>query len=170
MINFIEVKRDLKIGKLLSIHVRTFMVNDLDSILSIERESFDDAWPKNFFIYMYQKTPELFLVAVQEGEISGFVIGELREIMISGVSHKFKVGHILNIAVEKTKRRRGIGNQLMDEVEERFKRYGASRATLEVRESNVAAKRFYLTRGYREIGVVDAYYRNENAIIMSKNL
>jgi len=154
----------------LSIQIRKFTANDIEHILSIEKESFDDAWPKHFFIYMHQKAPDLFLVAVQDETVLGFAVGEIREIMFSGISHKFKVGHILNIAVKKIRRRMGIGNQLMEKIEEKFKENGASRVTLEVRESNIDAIHFYLNRGYQEIGRVKAYYYDEDALIMSKNL
>jgi len=119
---------------------------------------------------MHQKAPDLFLVAVQDETVLGFAVGEIREIMFSGISHKFKVGHILNIAVKKIRRRMGIGNQLMEKIEEKFKENGASRVTLEVRESNIDAIHFYLNRGYQEIGRVKAYYYDEDALIMSKNL
>ncbi|MBS7620249.1 ribosomal protein S18-alanine N-acetyltransferase [Candidatus Bathyarchaeota archaeon] len=154
----------------MSIHIRTFTAKDIEPVLSIEKESFDDAWPRHFFIYMHQKAPDLFLVAVQGEMIFGFVIGEIREIMFSGISHKFKVGHVLNIAVKKTTRRMGIGTQLMEEIEEKFKKSGASKVTLEVRESDLSAIHFYLNRGYQEIGRVKAYYPGEDALIMSKTL
>jgi len=154
----------------LSIEVRPFNNDDLDAVHSIEKDSFTDPWPDSFFIYMHQREPDLFIVMLDGGEMVGFVVGELREIMFSGISHQFKVGHVLNIAVDQVRRRSGVGDRLMDEVEERFRRNNATRATLEVRESNVGAKGFYTKRGYQEIGRVRAYYQDEDALIMSKNL
>ena len=100
----------------------------------------------------------------------GYVIGELKEIMFSGVPHRFKMGHILNIAVDTSHRRRGLGTRLMEEIESRFRERNATRVTLEVRESNTSARSFYQSRGYAETGRVRAYYPDEDAVIMSKTL
>ena len=136
----------------------------------IESSSFADPWPKSFFSYTHNKSPDLFLVAADGDQIMGYIIGEIREIMFSGIPHRFKVGHILNVAVDTRTRRAGTGTSLMDEMERRFRERNASKATLEVRESNASARSFYRHLGYEEIGRVRAYYLNEDAVIMSKNL
>lgn len=136
----------------------------------IEIGSFRDPWPKSFFTYVHRKAPDLFLVAVYGGEIAGYVVGEMREIMFSGVPHRFKMGHILNISVDTSRRRRGAGTHLMEDIEGRFRERNATKVTLEVRESNTAARSFYQRRGYEETGRVRAYYPDEDAVIMSKNL
>ena len=154
----------------MSLTIRLFEPGDLERVAKIERVSFNDPWPTSFFTYMQGKAPDLFLVAVDEDEIAGYVVGEMREIMLSGIPHQFKMGHILNIAVDKGDRRRGVGNRLMEAVEMRFRDRKATKVTLEVRESNISARAFYSRRGYEEIGRVKAYYPDEDAVIMSKNL
>jgi ribosomal-protein-alanine N-acetyltransferase len=109
-------------------------------------------------------------VSLEENEIRGYIIGELREIIFSGLSHVSKTGRILNIAVDKKFRKRGIGGRLMEKIEEKFKDKGASYVTLEVRESNNTARSFYQDRGYSEIGRVRAYYLNEDAILMRRKI
>lgn len=150
--------------------IRPFRTEDLERVYRIEEASFREAWPKSFFTYIQGKAPALFLVAVEGGEIVGYVVGEMREIMFSGVPHRFKMGHILNIAVETSRRGMGVGTLLIEEIESRFRERSASKVTLEVRESNTAARLFYQRRGYREIGRVRAYYPDEDAVIMSKTL
>lgn len=150
--------------------LRPFTEDDQARILEIEVASFPDPWPPSFFNYIKGKAPGLFIVAEDGGEIVGYVIGELREIMFSGVSHRSKVGHILNIAVDEGWRKRGVGTLLMEEIEGRFGRMDASKVTLEVRESNSTAQSFYQGRGFNEIGRVKAYYPDEDAIIMSKSI
>jgi len=154
----------------MSASLRPFTVDDRARVLEIEVASFPDPWPPSFFNYIHGKAPELFIVAEDGGEVVGYVIGELREIMFSGVSHRSKVGHILNIAVDRDSRKMGVGTSLMEEIEERFRRMDASQVTLEVRESNATARSFYQGRGFTEIGRVKAYYPDEDAVIMSKNL
>ncbi len=154
----------------MSLSMRTYRKEDQARIIEIEVDSFPDPWPPSFFNYIHGKAPDLFIVAEEEGGVIGYVIGELREIMFSGVSHRSKMGHILNIAVEKGCRGRGIGTRLMEEIEGRFRGMGASQVTLEVRESNATARSFYKGRGFTEIGRVRAYYPDEDAIIMRKAL
>lgn len=154
----------------MSLSLRTYRKDDQARVTEIEVASFPDPWPPSFFNYIQGKASDLFIVAEEGGEVVGYVIGELREIMFSGVSHRSKVGHILNIAVEKVRRGRGIGTRLMEEVEGRFSGMGASQVTLEVRESNATARSFYNGRGFAEIGRVRAYYPDEDAVIMKKSL
>lgn len=149
--------------------LRPYRKSDQARVLGIEVASFPDPWPPSFFNYIHGKAPELFIVAEEE-TIVGYVIGELREIMFSGVSHRSKVGHILNIAVGEGWRGRGVGTRLMEDIEGRFRGMDASRVTLEVRESNATARSFYQGRGFTEIGRVRAYYPDEDAVIMSKTL
>lgn len=154
----------------MKVKIRPFGEEDLGGIIRIERLSFKDPWPWTFFSYMWRKAPDLFLVAEEEGSVLGYVIGELREVMLSGLPHRLKMGHIVNIAVAPERRRSGIGSMLMEEVERRFLEKGATRSTLEVRESNSSARSFYKNLGYEETGRVRAYYLDEDAIIMTKNL
>jgi len=154
----------------LSLVIRTFRVEDLERVNEVEAISFRAPWPRSFFKYMHGKAPDLFLVAAEGGELVGYVVGEMREIMFSGVPHRFRVGHILNIAVESRHRRGGVGARLMKGIEGRFVEENATRITLEVRESNTAARSFYQLQGFVEIGRVRAYYPDEDAVIMSKTL
>jgi ribosomal-protein-alanine N-acetyltransferase len=94
----------------------------------------------------------------------------VREIMLSGRSYMSKMGHILNIAVDPVSRESGVGTSLMKEIEDRFRESEATHVTLEVRESNETARAFYQGMGFREIGRVPSYYRDEDAVVMSKTL
>ena len=154
----------------MSLSLRQFRAEDRARVAEIEAASFSDPWPDSFFKYIWGKAPELFVVAEEGGEILGYVVGELREIMFSGLSHRSKMGHILNIAVDVSRRKGGVGTRLMTEIEGRFREGGASQVTLEVRESNSSARSFYQGLGFAEIGRVRAYYPDEDAIIMGKAL
>jgi ribosomal-protein-alanine N-acetyltransferase len=154
----------------MSLVVRPFHSEDLESVCRIEEVSFMKPWPETFFTYMHGKASDLFLVAIAEGSLLGYVVGEIRDIIFSGVPHRFKIGHILNIAVDTKLRRRSVGLRLMEEIESRFKNRNATKVTLEVRESNTAARSFYNRCGYDEIGRVRAYYPNEDAVIMNKTI
>lgn len=155
---------------LLSPSLRTYTKEDHARVVEIENSSFGDPWPPSFFTYIHGKAPDLFLLAEEQGRIVGYIMGEIKEVMFSGLSHRSKMGHILNIAVDGASRGRGVGSLLMGEIEEKFRRLGASHVTLEVRESNATARSFYLGRDYSEVGRVRAYYPDEDAVIMRKPL
>lgn len=154
----------------MSFTFRPYEEKDQSKINEIEAASFKDPWPSSFFNYMHDKAPDLFLVAREDEEIVGYVVGEIREIMFSGLSHKSSMGHILNIAVNSRCRNRGMGTRLMQEIEKKYRMRGVARVTLEVRESNTTARSFYQGLGFSEIGRVRAYYPDEDAVIMSKLL
>ena len=69
---------------------------------------------------------------------------------------------ILNLAVARSARRRGIGAQLLHAV------LRPGRWFLEVRESNRVAREFYRRAGFAEAGERVRYYRNpdEKAVVL----
>lgn len=152
------------------VSIRPFKPGDMERVLEIEARTYQSPWAQTFFSYIQGKEPEHFLVALDGDEIAGYVVGELREIMLRGIPHKYKMGHIMNITVDTGHRQKGIGSSLMEEIERRFRGQGATKVTLEIRESNTAARSFYQRQGYGETGRVSVYYPNEDAIVMSKEL
>jgi len=153
----------------LSLAIRPFRPDDLGRIHDIETASFQDPWPIGLFTYMHRRSSDLFLVAVLDGRVVGYAVGELRKDVYDSPAGPSKIGHILNIAVETGERRRGVGTKLMEELEFRFRKRNASAAVLEVRDSNKAARSFYEGRGYREARRLTAYYGDEDAVVMFKN-
>ncbi|KYH38259.1 MAG: alanine acetyltransferase [Candidatus Bathyarchaeota archaeon B23] len=145
----------------MDIEIRTFRPEDLEEVYEIERRSFLWPWSQGVFIHLHHTTPHLFLVAVVDGRVVGYVMGEMEGA---------KVGHVINIAVHEAYRRRGVGTRLMEELERRFGELGAEGVKLEVREGNEEARAFYRGLGYVERGRVDRYYWNLTAVRMEKKL
>jgi ribosomal-protein-alanine N-acetyltransferase len=90
------------------------------------------------------------------------------------VVHAFLIGRILgneweieNMVVAESLRRQGIGKMLLDKFLAASRTEGAKAAFLEVRESNVAARRLYEGRGFAENGRRQRYYTEpaEDAIL-----
>ena len=79
-------------------------------------------------------------------------------------------GDIGNIAVTPCERRRGIGAALLGALFAEAARRKASVLQLEVRESNLAARRLYEKNGFETVGKRKNYYEKpaEDAILMSK--
>lgn len=92
------------------------------------------------------------------GLVIGFVIGRL-------VADQFE---ILNLAVERASRRRGIATQLVKAMLEDAWGAAARQAFLEVRASNEGAIALYARLGFRVWGRRVKYYRNpvEDALLL----
>lgn len=74
------------------------------------------------------------------------------------------------IFVDPKNRRNNIASFLMDYVFNEAKKNNCFNITLEVRESNTGAIKFYNTKGFNEIAKRSNYYNNENAILMIREM
>jgi ribosomal protein S18 acetylase RimI-like enzyme len=83
------------------------------------------------------RDPDLFLVAEKEGRLVGAVLG----------GFDGRRGLVYHLAVEPGERRQGIGEALMNELENRLRQKGCRRYYLLVTWDNVDALRFYERRG-----------------------
>lgn len=107
------------------------------------------------------------VVAEQDGEISGFLVGGV----VSSPTLKKLVGHIITIDLLPEFRRSGIGTLLMDEAERRILAAGADLVRLEVAVDNEPALAFYQRRGYRMLKTIPRYYMNSiDAFVLGKVL
>lgn len=79
------------------------------------------------------RDPDLFLVAEQDGELVGTVVG----------GFDGRRGLIYHLAVAESKRRNGIAAQLMRELEKRLIAKGCIRSYLLVHADNVEARTLY---------------------------
>jgi [ribosomal protein S18]-alanine N-acetyltransferase len=76
------------------------------------------------------------------------------------------VWHVMNVAVDPDRRRRGIGTALIGSLLEQVG--PDAQVTLEVRRSNTGAQLLYERFGFRSAGVRPRYYADngEDAVIM----
>jgi len=137
---------------------------DLDRVLQIEVRSFSHPWTPEMFLTERERADkgEVFVArAADEGppEVVGYLCLWLlgREV------------HINNIAVDPTRRRRGVGARLVRFAMDWARRHGAIRLTLEVRASNAVAQHLYRQFGFRAVGKRFNYYERprEDAVIMT---
>jgi len=74
--------------------------------------------------------------------------------------------HITLVAVDPSRRRQGLGRQVLTALLQRAQAAGAHHATLEVAAANTAALALYGHLGFATAGVRRAYYRNgDDALI-----
>jgi ribosomal-protein-alanine N-acetyltransferase len=135
-------------------------VEDLPAVHAIERASFTTPWPPHAYRSEIE-TNRLasYLVARADGQVVGY----------GGVWLMVDEAHITTFAVHPDWRRRGIGDRLLLALLDVALERGAREATLEVRLSNVPARRLYEKFGFRPVGLRAHYYTddNEDALIMT---
>ena len=133
---------------------------DLDAVHEIERRSFPTPWPAHAYPAEIE-TNRLahYLVARLDGRVVGF----------AGIWLMVDEAHVTTFAVDPDFRRRAIGERLLLAMLDLAIDKGAREATLEVRLSNIAARRLYEKYGFRPVGLRPRYYSddNEDALIMT---
>jgi ribosomal-protein-alanine N-acetyltransferase len=80
--------------------------------------------------------------------------------------------HLGNLAVHPVEQRSGVGQILLDDLLRMAARQGVARITLEVRESNEIARKFYHKNEFIDVAIRKNYYRSpiEDAIVMLRSL
>ena len=134
--------------------------SELDAILAIEQASFTNPW-----------TREMYLAELQNTGVSFFFIAKDSGRRAVGFCSFWRVldeVHINNLAVLPASRRQGVGTALLMRVLSEGARLGMRRATLEVRQSNDAARELYERFGFSVAGVRHGYYSNpvEDALVL----
>lgn len=143
-------------------YIRPTEYKDLVRIQAIERTSFADPWSKNMFL------SEL----VPRGYNNAWVaVDELRDEVIGYCFFWIIEGdeiHISNIAVDPQERKRGVGREFIHRIALDGIANLYPSITLEVRESNTIARKFYDKLGFREEGRRKNYYEKpkEDAMIL----
>lgn len=143
-----------------NVTIRNMRFWDLDQVLEIERSTFPTPWGAEIFLRALRNTERaVYLVMVSSRSLIGYIGSEF----VGGEAH------VTNLAVSGDRRRKGFGSLLLIECIERNLEKGARWMTLEVRESNSAALKFYKHFGFEILGVkMDYYYdTGENAVLMS---
>ncbi|HTU44741.1 MAG TPA: ribosomal protein S18-alanine N-acetyltransferase [Bryobacteraceae bacterium] len=134
--------------------VRKAKPGDLPAVLEIERETFTEPWAAKDF-----ETDDC-LVAEMDGHIVGFLVS--RQTFPAAVGERAE-REILNVAVRLGYRRKGIATALLNQELSRRAIF-----FLEVRKSNLAARKLYAKLGFVEVGRRAEYYDFpvETAIVM----
>ena len=129
----------------------------LAALAEIERACFHAPWSETMLREELGKG--IFLVAEQDDRTAGYV----------GCQTVLDEGYITNVAVSPDFRRQGIAKALITELIEQAKAKGLAFVTLEVRESNAAARALYAGAGFAPVGIRKNFYSNptENAVLMT---
>jgi [ribosomal protein S18]-alanine N-acetyltransferase len=139
-----------------AVEIRRLTYADLPHVVAIERRAFTTPWSLAMFVLELSKPSGICLAADVEAELAGYLV----------CSRYDQVWHVMNVAVDSDRRRRGIATALIGALLERVGPDG--QLTLEVRRSNDAAVALYERFGFRSAGVRRRYYADngEDAVIM----
>ena len=142
---------------------RAMRANDVAEVVAIERASYQFPWSEG-----------IFRDCLRVGYVCR-VVTVSRQVMAYGVM-SFGAGeaHILNLCVGEPYRCRGLGRRLLGSLIERANAAGMADAFLEVRPSNTAAIRLYLSQGFEQVGMRRGYYQaatgREDAAVLRRAL
>jgi len=144
----------------LKLRIVPMRVEDLSAVHAIERASFDSPWPADAYRSELE-TNRLaqYMVGHAGGEIVAY----------AGMWLMVDEAHIITFAVHPAWRRQKIGERLLLALLDLAQDAGAHEATLEVRLSNLPARRLYEKYGFRPVGLRPRYYSDngEDALIMT---
>lgn len=134
--------------------------DDLSAVAALQRQTFTNPWAVEAIRWELERTDvaRLYLLHESHGSLVGYcacwiIFDEL---------------HINSLAVDEAWRRQGAARRLLDYVFGEALAVGARSATLEVRQSNLAARALYEGLGFRVEAVRRDYYREprEDALIL----
>ena len=140
------------------IDIRRLDLADLDAIDVIEQRAYPTPWSRAMFASELAKPTSICLGAFEGDELVGYIVN----------SRYVDAWHVMNVAVDPERRRRGIASQLLEHLFELTLGDERRGYTLEVRITNDAAIRLYERLGFEPRGLRRGYYTDnrEDALIM----
>jgi len=140
--------------------IESMRLEDLAEVQRIEQASFSTPWPENAY------RNELLT-----NRLASYLVGRIdgRIVAYGGLWLMVDEAHITTFAVHPSWRRQRVGERLLLAFLDLARDRQAREATLEVRLSNLAARRLYEKYGFRPVGLRPRYYsdNNEDALIMT---
>ena len=132
---------------------------DIPALCEIENDSFSTPWSKASFLLGMENPTNHTIVMKENGIVTGFAV----------YSVLFEDAELYDIAVAPAHRQKGIGAKLLNAVMRDVFERGAETLRLEVRQSNLSARRLYEKHGFvYDKAVRKNYYQNptEDALLM----
>ena len=131
-------------------------------IAKLENDNFSDAWSESLLEQTFEYDYNHLLLEKRGGKVVGYII-------YSDVQGE---AELLRIAVDKSFRRQGIADTLMQNMLEELNESGAERVSLEVRAHNISAVSLYKKYGFKDIFIRENYYHDpeDDALIFQLQL
>ncbi len=143
----------------MTVKIRNATEKDIPRVEELERQSFSLPWTAKMLTDQLRGDGRVFLAAEVDGELIGY----------AGLWYVLDEGYITNVATAEGYRRSGVATALINEMIYRANGLKLLFLSLEVRESNYAAKSLYSGLGFKDVGKRPGYYEQpeEDAAIMT---
>jgi [ribosomal protein S18]-alanine N-acetyltransferase len=150
--------------------LRDFRPEDFKSLWNIDQQCFAPGIAysqRELSIYIRRRGS--FTIVAEQAEsllhgspaIVGFIVAEAQR----------EIGHIISIDVLSTRRRSGLGSELLQAAENRLRSFKCRTIVLEAAVDNSAALAFYKRHQYAVLRVYPRYYSNGvDAFVLGKSL
>lgn len=143
--------------------IRNLTQSDIPEILRIEKSVHVSPWTEETFNVCFQAGYRGWLIEM-ENQVVGFII----------VSFSVDECHVLNICVDHSFQRQGLGKKLLEYALKQAAQQGMTVAYLEVRRSNTRAISLYQKMKFHLVGERRGYYPalsgDEDALIFAIHL
>ena len=144
------------------LRIGPMMFTDLPEVHRIEQASFSVPWPDEAYRSELLANRLASYLVVRADAVDGIIA-------YGGIWLMVDEAHITTFAVDPAWRRQGVGETLLVALLDLALARHAREATLEVRLSNLPARRLYEKYGFRPVGLRPRYYSDngEDALIMT---
>lgn len=147
---------------MIGLTIRPFNVQDLSDVMGLIQREFGEVFRPELYTSISEAWPDAFLVVDLTPGIGGALVA-IHDAPLSG--------RVLMMVVEPSLRRHGVGTRLMDTFAQRCMERNFRTVSLEVRQGNRQAQRFYRRHGFRPVAVLPRYYNDgEDGIKMERTL
>jgi ribosomal-protein-alanine N-acetyltransferase len=135
---------------------------NVPEIAEIEKASYTMPWSETSFLSEVYSQHSITRIAELNGKIIAYIC--IKQVADEGV--------LMNLTVHPDYRRQGIANMLLSNARENLRMNGCRFLFLEVRISNIAAKKLYEKLNFKVVGTRKAYYLRptEDALVMTLEL
>lgn len=132
----------------------------VQAVAELEKICFSDPWSANSIMSEVHNPLSCWYVAMDGDRLVGYI----------GSQSVLGWADMMNLAVHPDYRGQGIGEQLVNMLVDYLMNHDVSCLTLEVRVSNMPARKLYDKLGLSEVGRRPGYYHNpkEDALILRK--
>ena len=144
----------------LRVSIEPMGLDDLPTVQAIEEASFTTPWP-----------PHAYRSEIETNRLAQYIVARVggEVVAYAGMWMMVDEAHVTTFAVHPRWRRQRIGERLLVTLLDLARGRRAREATLEVRLSNLPARRLYEKYGFRPVGLRPRYYSDdsEDALIMT---
>lgn len=141
------------------ITVRQINDSEIDAVHKIEQESFSQPWTKQMMLDANNAEKSVILAAKEDNVILGYATAH----------YVLDEGYLDNLAVKAGCMSNGVGTKIMQSLIDWCKEHSLAFLTLEVRQSNTAARHLYEKMGMKQVGYRKNFYSKpqEDAVLMT---